>query len=73
MGKCLHLNIYTYSLVPVKCKILLHTIFLYKQPVYKQLGLDLQKVKKLLGLKHVTISNFANKIFAYKKHCDYIT
>ena len=40
--------------------------FLYKQPVYKQLGLDLQKVKQLLGLKHVTISNLANKIFAYE-------
>ena len=39
---------------------------IYKQPVYKQLGLDLQKVKQLLGLKHVTISNFANKIFAYE-------
>ena len=41
-------------------------LFLYKQPVYKQLGLDLQKVKQLLELKHVTISNFANKIFAYE-------
>ena len=40
--------------------------FLYKQPAYKQLGLDLQKVKQRLGLKHVTISNFANKIFAYE-------
>ena len=40
--------------------------FIYKQPVYKQLGLELRKVKKLLGLKHVTISNFANKIFAYE-------
>ena len=40
--------------------------FIYKQPVYKQLGLELQKVKQLLGLKHVTISNFANKIFAYE-------
>ena len=40
--------------------------FLYKQPVYKQLGLDLQKVKQLLGLKHVIISNFANKTFAYE-------
>ena len=39
--------------------------FIYKQPVYKQLGLDLQKVKQLLGFKHVTISKFANKIFAY--------
>ena len=29
-------------------------IFLYKQPVYKQLGLALQKVKQLLGPKHVT-------------------
>ena len=38
----------------------------YKQPVYNQLGLELQKVKQLLGLKHVTISNFANKIFAYE-------
>ena len=28
--------------------------------------LDLQKVKQLLGLKHVTISNFANKIFVYE-------
>ena len=40
--------------------------FFYKQPVYKQLGLELQKVKQLLGLKHVDISNFANKIFAYE-------
>ena len=41
------------------------TFFLiYKQPVYKQLGLVLQKVKQLLVLKHVTISNFANKIFS---------
>ena len=39
---------------------------MYKQPVYKQLGLDLQNVKQLLGLTHVTISNFANKIFAYE-------
>ena len=30
------------------------------------LGLELQKVKQLLGLKHVTISNFTNKIFAYE-------
>ena len=48
------------------CNILLLHFFLYKQVVYKQLGLDLQKVKQLLGLKHVTISNFANKIFAYE-------
>ena len=41
-------------------------LFFNKQPVYKQLWLDLQKVKQLLGLKHVTISNFANKIFAYE-------
>ena len=34
--------------------------------IYKQLGLDLQKVKQLLGLKHVTISNLADKIFAYE-------
>ena len=40
--------------------------FYYKQPVYKQLGLELQKVKQLLGLKHVTISNFSNNIFAYE-------
>ena len=39
--------------------------FIDKQPVYNQLQQDLQKVKQLLGLKHVTISNFANKIFAY--------
>ena len=45
--------------------------FLYKQSVYKQLGLDLQKVKQLLVLKHVTIRNFANKIFAYENN--YIT
>ena len=43
-----------------------YTFFIYKQPVYKQLGLELQKVKQLLGLKHVTISNFANKILAYE-------
>ena len=49
-----------------------YSFFIYKQPVYKQLGLELQKVKQHLGLKHVTISNFANKIFAYEKHCDYI-
>ena len=36
------------------------------QPVYKHLALDLKNVKQLLGLKHVTISNFANKIFAYE-------
>ena len=47
--------------VPPNC-----TFFIYKQPVYKQLGLELQKVKQLLGLKHITISNFANKIFAYE-------
>ena len=35
-----------------------YTFFYY----YKQLGLELQKTKQLLGLKHVTISNFANKI-----------
>ena len=43
-----------------------YSFFIYKQPVYKQLGLELQKVKQHLGLKHVTISNFANKIFAYE-------
>ena len=32
----------------------------------RALGLELQKIKQLLGLKHVTISNFANKIFAYE-------
>ena len=36
------------------------------QLVYKQLGLDLKRVKQLLGLKHVIISNFENKIFAYE-------
>ena len=41
-------------------------LFIYKRPVYKQQGLELQKVKQFLGLKHVTISNFANKIFAYE-------
>ena len=41
-------------------------LFIYKQPVYKQQGLELQKVKQFLDLKHVTISNFANKIFAYE-------
>ena len=41
-------------------------LYIYKQPVYKQQGLELQKVKQFLGLKHVTISNFANKIFAYE-------
>ena len=39
---------------------------LYKQPVYKQLRLDLQKVKQLSGLQQVTISNFTNRIFAYE-------
>ena len=29
-------------------------------------GLELEKVKQLVGLKNVTISNFANKIFAYE-------
>ena len=47
-----------------------YTFFIYKQPVYKQLGLALQKVKQLfdmeLPLKHVTRSNFANKIFTYE-------
>ena len=41
-------------------------VYIYKQPVYKQLVSGLQKVKELLGLKHVTISNFANKIFVYE-------
>ena len=36
------------------------TLFFYKQLVYKQLGLELQKVKQLLGLKHVTISNYVS-------------
>ena len=46
---------------------MLYTLFyIYKQLLYKQLGLELQNVKQLLGLKHVTISNFANKIFAYE-------
>ena len=44
----------------------IHSFFYHKQPVYKQLGLELQKVKQHLGLKHVTISNFTNKIFAYE-------
>ena len=43
---------------------ILHFFFYYKQPIYKQLGLDLHKVKQLLA--HVTISNFAIKIFAYE-------
>ena len=29
-----------------------HLFFLYKQPVYKQLGLDLQKVKQLTQTCH---------------------
>ena len=41
-------------------------LYTYKKPVYKQIGLDVWKVKQLLGLKHVTISNFVNKIFAYE-------
>ena len=41
--------------------------FYYKQPVYKQLGLGLQKIKQRLRLKYVTISNFTNNIFAYEK------
>ena len=45
---------------------LITLVFIYKKPVYKQLGLELQKVKQPLGLKHVTISNFANKIVAYE-------
>ena len=36
------------------------------QPVYRQLGLEFQKVKQPLGLQCVTISNFANKIVAYE-------
>ena len=47
-------------------KVLVYTFYYYKQPLYKQLELDLKKVKQVLGLKHVTISNFANKIFAYE-------
>ena len=59
-----------------------YTFFIYKQPVYKQLGLELQLLGlkilglkilglkmlglKILGLKNVTISNFAKKIFAYE-------
>ena len=50
----------------VKNIVFRYTFFVYNQPVYKQLGLDFRKVKQLLGLKHVTISNFANKIFAYE-------
>ena len=48
----------------------MYTVFLTKQYTFlyirSRLGLDLQKVKQLLGLKHITISNFANKIFAYE-------
>ena len=51
--------------LPSQCPLTI-LFFIYKQPVYKQLGLELQKVKQLLGLKHVTIRNFANKIFAYE-------
>ena len=40
--------------------------FLFISNRFKQLGLELQKVQQHLGLKHVTISNFANKIFAYE-------
>ena len=42
--------------------------FYYKQPVCKQLGLGLQKIKQLLGLKHVTISNFTNENIATTLH-----
>ena len=35
------------------CCFSLYTLFLYKELVYKQLELDFQKVKQLLGLKHV--------------------
>ena len=58
-------NIYKYRTVCFICGTL--HFLLYKQPVYKQLGLNLRKVKHLLGLKHVTISNFVHKIFAYEK------
>ena len=40
------------------------TLFYY----YKQLGLELQKIKQLLGLKHVTISNFAYENIATTLH-----
>ena len=53
-------------MLPPSIKYVQRYTFIYKQPVYKQLGLDLQKVKQILGLKHITISNFANKIFAYE-------
>ena len=42
-----------------------YSLFIYKQPVYKQLGLELQRVKQLCR-SQITISNFANKIFAYE-------
>ena len=41
-----------------------YTFFYY----YKQLGLKLQKIKQLLGLKHVTISNFAYENIATTLH-----
>ena len=44
----------------------IHFFFYYRQPVNKQLGLGLQKIKQLIELKHVTIGNFTNKIFAYE-------
>ena len=41
------------------------TLFYY---YYNQLGVELQKIKQLLGLKHVTISNFAYENIATTLH-----
>ena len=61
------------GMLPPSIKYVQRYIFIYKHPVYKQLELDLQKVKQLLGLKHITISNFANKTFAYENIATNIT
>ena len=50
--------------LPSQCP--LNYPFLFISNRFKQPGLELQKVQHHLGLKHVTISNFANKIFAYE-------
>ena len=62
--------VFRFGMMCLKCSFLLSapltTFFFFISNRFKQLGLELQKVQQHLGLKHVTISNFANKIFAYE-------
>ena len=50
------LNIFQRASKTVK----VHLLFLYKQPVYKQLALGWQIVKQLSGLKPLSLSNNKN-------------